>query len=628
MKTLLSVLWMTSVLTTSSAQLQSNDSAASLLVNGRSLDGYDCTLPLEWIPGSSLPIELSGDPLQPVALYLGDQLEPGSYGPFGVVNLGNPAALFNGFAPSGFPFLTSPLGLLELDLSTPLPLGTEFSLQGVVGNPHAGARFTAPERVLVAPARLAYLDGQGLKGTNVFNSTGLRVTAPSQTLVREALFSPPGLRLAFVGFRDLFLADPIAHPLNGRPRVTASTGLLPPEQLAWSPDGSQLAFVYPGNSGSVPVLHLIGADGTGLLSVTSSEGLDFAWSPDGSRIAFRTIVTTQGPYEVFAVDPDGTNLTNLLLPLVGQTTVSSPPSYSWSPNSQELLVGFANPRGLYVVSADAGSSALISTDPAGTQWSHDGTRVAYQENDGGSRHLYTCLPDGSETVRVNDSAPSGSAFVGVFSWSPVALQLAYSSNEISAAEQELFVSDPFGGQRTKVSGFPSVGDSFRSLRWSPEGSRIAYLIERGSTGRYLFITTTSGSTPKLLSTTLEDPLLLSKPNYAWSPDPSRLQLAYTADDDPSSPGLGLYVYEPEAIRRRRAGDLRLLGDAFDWDPSGRWVGINPLTPNSVHAFDTLRNQLINLSDRRSNSLVWSPNQPPGLAAKPKEAVAIRPVRKP
>jgi Tol biopolymer transport system component len=82
--------------------------------------------------------------------------------------------------------------------------------------------------------------------------------------------------------------------------------------LAWSPDGSQLAFHSAGG------IYLVRGDGSGLHRISTSGGQPI-WSPDGSRIAF-----TRGG-ELFTMAPDGSDVTLL----EGVVVV---PNYAWTWN--------------------------------------------------------------------------------------------------------------------------------------------------------------------------------------------------------------------------------------------------------------------------------------------------------
>jgi dipeptidyl aminopeptidase/acylaminoacyl peptidase len=67
--------------------------------------------------------------------------------------------------------------------------------------------------------------------------------------------------------------------------------------------------------GRVPTrLHVADADGKNAIPLSAGEDPAFgrpAWSPDGKRIAFGDRTGWKEPQELYAVDADGRNLTNL-----------------------------------------------------------------------------------------------------------------------------------------------------------------------------------------------------------------------------------------------------------------------------------------------------------------------------
>ena len=74
--------------------------------------------------------------------------------------------------------------------------------------------------------------------------------------------------------------------------------------LAWSPDGSQLAF---GTGFSPDRTWLVNADGTGPATGDPERGVP-SWSPDGTRIAFRKMTLFGG---LAIADVDGTHVRSL-----------------------------------------------------------------------------------------------------------------------------------------------------------------------------------------------------------------------------------------------------------------------------------------------------------------------------
>jgi Tol biopolymer transport system component len=110
--------------------------------------------------------------------------------------------------------------------------------------------------------------------------------------------------------------------------------------LAWSPDGSVLAFHSAQGTGQPALdfsIYVVRADGSGLHRI-NGHSVQPSWSPDGSRIAFTVLrpfinsgSDTSKNGEVFTMARDGSNVT---LVLEGHVVVSPtwpPAGLAWNP---------------------------------------------------------------------------------------------------------------------------------------------------------------------------------------------------------------------------------------------------------------------------------------------------------
>jgi hypothetical protein len=113
--------------------------------------------------------------------------------------------------------------------------------------------------------------------------------------------SPDGTELVFTGEGRLDVIDLNGRQASGLWRrshvgLTTPTGaFLDP---VWSPSGKQIAFIYLPGNGQAPEIDVINADGTGRHAVIKSREISasgsvaaLAWSQDGSQLAFATTLT-------------------------------------------------------------------------------------------------------------------------------------------------------------------------------------------------------------------------------------------------------------------------------------------------------------------------------------------------
>ena len=225
-------------------------------------------------------------------------------------------------------------------------------------------------------------------------------------------WSPDGTRLAYnqssyedPGMNGIYLLDVgtgesarLTHCGDGCPRGQGG--------LAWSPDGSQIAY----SGGGIFVMDADGSDRRVIPNGPVQEPGGIAWSPDGTRIAFTG--HEGNAYHVYTMNLDGSDLT----PLIEQSMYECCNTPSWSPDGTKILY-FATPKAgarwgsqVWVMSSDGSDQTLLADfvccqDLYGGLWSPDGTKIAFVVGTDPevTPHLYVMNADGSELTRVTES---------------------------------------------------------------------------------------------------------------------------------------------------------------------------------------------------------------------------------
>jgi Tol biopolymer transport system component len=284
--------------------------------------------------------------------------------------------------------------------------------------------------------------------------------------------------------------------------------------LAWSPDGTRLAFTLDelggrspyvglhivtlstGRDRHIPSLPLASATRPQPASVLEKLGrqairrlgcptpTDLAWSPGSRRLAYSCAFgfgIWPAPSSIFVIRADGSHRTRI------RTGVRAAFWPSWSPDGTRIAFATARvPRertrtgstdpytivrsSIYTVRLDGTERTLLATEATAPDWSPDGKAIAYQSSCGGVRLV---SPDGIDLTP--GATPGGCATIGVPgrpSFSPDGLKIAIAST--SGGGVYLMNSDGTELERVTVHGGTAMFDSGRPA-WMPSSAATGRL---------------------------------------------------------------------------------------------------------------------------------------------------------
>jgi TolB protein len=223
------------------------------------------------------------------------------------------------------------------------PDGRQLAVQLILEYPFTGEAYT--QIYLVAT------DGTGAVAMS-------QTEFPLSSL--EPVWSPVGDRIAS---RTLGIVQARPHGASqGEPeQIRLSRGLANVGSLAWSPDGSHLAYFAScqyclEDKGLAPAVYLIEADGDHpqVLHAFNDQklyGIGLSWSPDGSQILLLAAEEQSGNQHLFLISAGGAQMASLAdFPAGAMESVPS-----WSPDGSQLVYALQEngESGIYVLDLPA-----------------------------------------------------------------------------------------------------------------------------------------------------------------------------------------------------------------------------------------------------------------------------------
>lgn len=287
-----------------------------------------------------------------------------------------------------------------------------------------------------------------------------------------------------------------ARPTSASGSSLGNPGYYPDQAPQWSPDGLRLAFLR--GSFEHSSFGLIKRGGSGLH--ISPGNYSPLWSPDGGRMALL------GGRTVWLANGDGSRRRR-----IGEGSTAA-----WSPNGKQVAF---DPGGrLYVVNRDGSGLRRLPID------------------------VPTC-----ETCRSDETSPA---------WSPNGRTLAFVHGEAEPGSKgvaAIWVADVDGQNLRRL----SEPFNAESPRWSPDGSKIAYLLYDGfSDYPYVHMIDADGSPDRRYG--------LAE-TFSWGPHGSTL--AYESFGSPK------FVYLARPGPEKQFFGRIARGTSPSWSPDGTRMAV-------------------------------------------------------
>ena len=182
-------------------------------------------------------------------------------------------------------------------------------------------------------------------------------------------WSPDGTQLAFIGSVsgsawELYLIGSDGSNLR---KISSHTGLTNAGSVAWSPDGTQL--IYSAYNAGYTYFYRINADGSGDKKLSFKDiiiGSSWvAWSADGKQVAVHSSLSNY--FQIVLADPDGENVKPL--PVRSAVKGGVTPLLVWSPDKHHIFIyewpayTYGAPSELYVADLDGSNAKVILKSP-------------------------------------------------------------------------------------------------------------------------------------------------------------------------------------------------------------------------------------------------------------------------
>jgi Tol biopolymer transport system component/DNA-binding winged helix-turn-helix (wHTH) protein len=391
----------------------------------------------------------------------------------------------------------------------------------------------------------------------------------------QPAFSPDGSQIAFVwGREDEGNPDIYVKLVDTGEPLQLTTDPAPDFSPVWSPDGRHLAFVREGDAGGIYLVPTLGGAErklgdifpTGVYHRGAYQQFGrgtLSYSPDGKYLAVADKTAATEPFGIFLIALDTGDRRRLTMPPAASVGDESP---AFSPDGR--TVAFARlvegAKEIYLVAVTGGEPRRLTFEDnvrpgsftAGLAWMPDGREIVFASNRSGPFQLWRVPTAGGTPVRVGVHAQE-------LSFPAVARdgsQLAWIQTSFDTNIWHVPISDPTG---PRVAPTPLIASTAHDSnpQYSPDGQRIAFVSSRTGTNE-VWVADRDGRKPMRL--TNRGGPVTGTPR--WSPDGREI-----AFDSQVAANRDIYVVGSNGGTLRQLTTEAGEDTCPSWSRDGRWI---------------------------------------------------------
>jgi len=277
---------------------------------------------------------------------------------------------------------------------------------------HVEFKIGCEEKPLLTGKLVFSSDSTGNSELFMMNPDGSGMEQITQTSMGEIepAISPGGSRIAYVKGSQIFVMD--ADGSNDIQLTdtykNGGNGLHDSYHISWSPDGNKLLFIS--NRDDNEEIYIMNKDGSNPVNLTRNAAEDYistdAWSPDGTRIVFWSNRSQNGIFDIYTMNPDGSDVRKLT------NSKYNDMGAAWSPAGGRMV--FSSDRDwnaeLYLMNTDGSNIKRMTDHPdpdVSPVWSPDGNKIAFLSMIEGDQYKYDIFILDLSTGLIKDLTPDG-----------------------------------------------------------------------------------------------------------------------------------------------------------------------------------------------------------------------------